>query len=237
MLVSLTNWRGDRQRLCQHFTPTLPTTITRRLAQHGQSFLRGENSETRETERMNYMSAPPQRDMISCQYWHARLQTDRSSRQTSNQMMFWLNQVTRKLKCELRASGQQCASGALTWTILVQQVRQTEISACVCMSVKLGISGCVIPRCQQQGLNERFNSSCVWVCVCVCVCVCGAGLSVAVRHDSLYSGLLGFNGALGCMAVGGLFFTFTWRTHLFAIASGNTHPPTHTHTHTQTQMA
>ncbi|XP_030286178.1 urea transporter 2 [Sparus aurata] len=46
-----------------------------------------------------------------------------------------------------------------------------------------------------------------------------AGLSVAVRHDSLYSGLLGFNGALGCMAVGGLFFTFTWRTHLFAIAS------------------
>ncbi|XP_028285287.1 urea transporter 1 isoform X1 [Parambassis ranga] len=46
-----------------------------------------------------------------------------------------------------------------------------------------------------------------------------AGLSVAVRHESLYSGLLGFNGALGCMAVGGLFFTFSWRTHLFAIAS------------------
>ncbi|XP_054457780.1 urea transporter 2 [Anoplopoma fimbria] len=46
-----------------------------------------------------------------------------------------------------------------------------------------------------------------------------AGLSMAVRHDSLYSGLSGFNGALGCMAVGGLFFTFSWRTHLFAIAS------------------
>ncbi|XP_056156150.1 urea transporter 1 [Lampris incognitus] len=46
-----------------------------------------------------------------------------------------------------------------------------------------------------------------------------AGLSVAVRHGSLYSGLSGFNGALGCMAVGGLFFTFSWRTHLFAIAS------------------
>uniref|UniRef100_A0A673CL16 Urea transporter n=1 Tax=Sphaeramia orbicularis TaxID=375764 RepID=A0A673CL16_9TELE len=45
-----------------------------------------------------------------------------------------------------------------------------------------------------------------------------AGLSVAVRHDSLYSGLSGFNGALGCMVVGGLFFTFNWRTHLFAIA-------------------
>ncbi|XP_030635126.1 urea transporter 2 [Chanos chanos] len=46
-----------------------------------------------------------------------------------------------------------------------------------------------------------------------------AGLSVSVRHGSLYSGLSGFNGALGCMAVGGLFFTFSWRTHLFAIAS------------------
>nr|XP_015801774.2 urea transporter 1 [Nothobranchius furzeri] len=46
-----------------------------------------------------------------------------------------------------------------------------------------------------------------------------AGLSVAVHHESLYSGLSGFNGALGCMLVGGLFFTFSWRTLLFAIAS------------------
>ncbi|XP_041636043.1 urea transporter 2 [Cheilinus undulatus] len=46
-----------------------------------------------------------------------------------------------------------------------------------------------------------------------------AGLSVAVHPDSLYSGLSGFNGALGCMVVGGLFFTFNWRTHLFAISS------------------
>lgn len=46
-----------------------------------------------------------------------------------------------------------------------------------------------------------------------------AGLSMGVRHMSLYTGLSGFNGALGCMAVGGLFFTFSWRTHLFSIAS------------------
>ncbi|XP_013874528.1 urea transporter 1 [Austrofundulus limnaeus] len=45
------------------------------------------------------------------------------------------------------------------------------------------------------------------------------GLSMAVHHESLYSGLSGFNGALGCMAVGGLFFTFNWKTHLFAVAS------------------
>nr|XP_019951260.1 PREDICTED: urea transporter 1-like isoform X1 [Paralichthys olivaceus] len=46
-----------------------------------------------------------------------------------------------------------------------------------------------------------------------------AGLSMVVSHDFLYSGLSGFNGALGCMAVGGLFFTFSWRTHVFAVAS------------------
>ncbi|XP_077355759.1 urea transporter 1 isoform X1 [Festucalex cinctus] len=45
-----------------------------------------------------------------------------------------------------------------------------------------------------------------------------AGLSMSVRHECLYTGLSGFNGALGCMAVGGLFFTFSWRTHLLAIA-------------------
>ncbi|XP_075891675.1 urea transporter 2 [Nelusetta ayraudi] len=46
-----------------------------------------------------------------------------------------------------------------------------------------------------------------------------AALSVAVPHDFLYSGLSGLNGALGCMAFGGLYFTFNWRTHLFAVAS------------------
>ncbi|XP_068164534.1 urea transporter 1 isoform X2 [Antennarius striatus] len=45
-----------------------------------------------------------------------------------------------------------------------------------------------------------------------------AGLSMAVRHECLYSGLLGFNGALGCMSIGGLCFIFNWRTHLLAIA-------------------
>ncbi|XP_077445337.1 urea transporter 1 [Stigmatopora argus] len=46
-----------------------------------------------------------------------------------------------------------------------------------------------------------------------------AGLSMAVRHECLYTGLSGFNGALGCMAVGGLFFMFNWKTHLLAIAT------------------
>ncbi|KAF3697619.1 Urea transporter 1 Solute carrier family 14 member 1 Urea transporter, erythrocyte [Channa argus] len=46
-----------------------------------------------------------------------------------------------------------------------------------------------------------------------------AGLSMAVNHGYLYSGLSGFNGALACMTIGGLCFTFNWKTHLFAIAS------------------
>ncbi|KPP58818.1 urea transporter UT-C-like, partial [Scleropages formosus] len=47
-----------------------------------------------------------------------------------------------------------------------------------------------------------------------------AGLSVASPHTLLYTGLSGFNGALGCMAIGGLFFTLNWKTHLLSIASG-----------------
>ncbi|XP_068612243.1 urea transporter 1 [Brachionichthys hirsutus] len=45
-----------------------------------------------------------------------------------------------------------------------------------------------------------------------------AGLSMAVRHECLYSGLSGFNGALGCMSIGGLCFVFNWRIHLLAVA-------------------
>ncbi|KAI5619902.1 urea transporter 1-like, partial [Silurus asotus] len=44
-----------------------------------------------------------------------------------------------------------------------------------------------------------------------------AGLSVAVQQDALYTGLASLNGALGCMAVGGLLFTLSWRTHAFSI--------------------
>ncbi|KAK3568034.1 hypothetical protein QTP86_029109, partial [Hemibagrus guttatus] len=44
-----------------------------------------------------------------------------------------------------------------------------------------------------------------------------SGLSVPVRQDVLYTGLAGFNGALGCMAVGQLLFTLSWRTHVFSI--------------------
>ncbi|KAL4660957.1 urea transporter 1-like [Arapaima gigas] len=46
-----------------------------------------------------------------------------------------------------------------------------------------------------------------------------AGLSVASQHSFLYSGLCGFNGALGCMAIGGLYFSLSWKTHFLSIAS------------------
>ncbi|XP_056124665.1 urea transporter 2 [Rhinichthys klamathensis goyatoka] len=45
-----------------------------------------------------------------------------------------------------------------------------------------------------------------------------AGMYMSVQYSFLYSGLSGFNGALGCMVVGA-FFLFSWRTHLLSIAS------------------
>lgn len=60
---------------------------------------------------------------------------------------------------------------------------------------------------------------CVSIRTCVCFCV---GLSVAVHHDFVYTGLSGFNGALGCMEICGLNFTFNWKTHLYAVANGDT---------------
>uniref|UniRef100_A0A8C1JRM0 Urea transporter n=1 Tax=Cyprinus carpio TaxID=7962 RepID=A0A8C1JRM0_CYPCA len=61
-----------------------------------------------------------------------------------------------------------------------------------------------------------------------------AGLSMSVQHSFLYSGLSGFNGALGCMVVG-VFYILSWRTHLLSIANAllSTHTHTHTHTHKQ----
>ncbi|XP_016103491.1 urea transporter 2 [Sinocyclocheilus grahami] len=45
-----------------------------------------------------------------------------------------------------------------------------------------------------------------------------AGLSMSVQHSFLYSGLSGFNGALGCMTIG-VFYILSWRTHLLSIAN------------------
>ncbi|CAL8384989.1 unnamed protein product [Arctogadus glacialis] len=66
------------------------------------------------------------------------------------------------------------------------------------------------PTCLRVPITVALAIDLLWSSNC---------LSVAVRHGSLYSGLSGFNGALGCMSVGGLFFTFSWRSHLFAIAT------------------
>lgn len=41
---------------------------------------------------------------------------------------------------------------------------------------------------------------------------------MSVQRGFLYSGLAGFNGALGSMTVG-MYFIFSWRTHLLSIAS------------------
>ncbi|KAM9425743.1 urea transporter 1 [Pholidichthys leucotaenia] len=84
-----------------------------------------------------------------------------------------------------------------------------QIYACSSLGPSLVILGAVLLYSPLLAIHALLGSAVGTV----------TGLSVAVRHDSLYSGLSGFNGALGCMAVGGLFFTFSWRTHFFAIAS------------------
>ncbi|XP_054656623.1 urea transporter 1 [Dunckerocampus dactyliophorus] len=84
-----------------------------------------------------------------------------------------------------------------------------QIFACGALGPSLLILGALCLYSPLQAIHALLGSAVGTV----------AGLSVAVRHECLYRGLSGFNGALGCIAVGGLFFTFSWRTHLLAIAS------------------
>ncbi|KAM6975922.1 urea transporter 1-like [Tautogolabrus adspersus] len=44
-----------------------------------------------------------------------------------------------------------------------------------------------------------------------------SGLALAASHKDIYSGLWGYNSALSCIAVGGVFYVLTWQTHLLAV--------------------
>ncbi|XP_037661445.1 urea transporter 2 isoform X1 [Choloepus didactylus] len=44
-----------------------------------------------------------------------------------------------------------------------------------------------------------------------------AALTLATPFDSVYVGLCGFNSTLACIAIGGMFYSITWQTHLLAI--------------------
>ncbi|XP_053267720.1 urea transporter 1-like [Pleuronectes platessa] len=43
------------------------------------------------------------------------------------------------------------------------------------------------------------------------------GLALAAPLRDIYSGLWGYNSALSCIAVGGVFYVITWQTHLLAV--------------------
>ncbi|XP_076991692.1 urea transporter 2 isoform X1 [Tamandua tetradactyla] len=45
-----------------------------------------------------------------------------------------------------------------------------------------------------------------------------AALTLATPFASIYFGLCGFNSTLACIAIGGMFYSITWQTHLLAIA-------------------
>uniref|UniRef100_A0A3B3WYZ1 Urea transporter n=1 Tax=Poecilia mexicana TaxID=48701 RepID=A0A3B3WYZ1_9TELE len=45
----------------------------------------------------------------------------------------------------------------------------------------------------------------------------GAGLALAAPHEDVYSGLWGYNSALSCIAIGGVFYGLTWQTHILSL--------------------
>uniref|UniRef100_A0A672U558 Urea transporter n=2 Tax=Strigops habroptila TaxID=2489341 RepID=A0A672U558_STRHB len=45
-----------------------------------------------------------------------------------------------------------------------------------------------------------------------------AALSLATPFSKIYCGLWGYNSSLSCIAIGGMFYAFSWQTHLLAIA-------------------
>lgn len=45
-------------------------------------------------------------------------------------------------------------------------------------------------------------------------------LTIATPFDPIYFGLCGYNSALACIAIGGMFYVIVWQTHLLAIACG-----------------
>ncbi|XP_074546689.1 urea transporter 2-like [Halichoeres trimaculatus] len=44
-----------------------------------------------------------------------------------------------------------------------------------------------------------------------------SGLALAAPHTDIYSGLWGYNSALSCIAIGGVFYVLTWQTHVLAV--------------------
>ncbi|KAL7377016.1 hypothetical protein ABVT39_019942 [Epinephelus coioides] len=44
-----------------------------------------------------------------------------------------------------------------------------------------------------------------------------SGFALAAPHKDIYSGLWGYNSALSCIAIGGVFYVLTWQTHLMAV--------------------
>uniref|UniRef100_A0A3B5PV30 Urea transporter n=1 Tax=Xiphophorus maculatus TaxID=8083 RepID=A0A3B5PV30_XIPMA len=50
----------------------------------------------------------------------------------------------------------------------------------------------------------------------------GAGLALAAPLEDVYAGLWGYNSALSCIAIGGVFYGLTWQTHiLFLLLEAN----------------
>lgn len=61
--------------------------------------------------------------------------------------------------------------------------------------------------------------------------LCGAGLALAAPHKDIYLGLWGYNSALSCIAIGGVFYAISWKTHLLAVICGKKKKKLHDYYH------
>lgn len=106
----------------------------------------------------------------------------------------------------------------------VPNVTWTELSALQLLrSVPVGISqvyGCSSPWTGGIFLCAILLSSPLMCLHAVIGSLLGivAGLSLSIPFDKIYQGLYGFNSALSCIAIGGMFMALTWQTHILALA-------------------
>ncbi|XP_055994035.1 urea transporter 1 [Sorex fumeus] len=106
----------------------------------------------------------------------------------------------------------------------VPNVTWSELSAPLLLkAVPVGISqiyGCNSPWTGGIFLCAIFLSSPLICLHAVIGSLLGivAGLSLSAPFENIYAGLWGFNSALSCIAIGGMFMALTWQTHLLALA-------------------
>ncbi|KAM4634865.1 urea transporter 2-like isoform 2-T2 [Polymixia lowei] len=90
------------------------------------------------------------------------------------------------------------------------------------LSVPVGVGQ--VYGCDNPWTGSLFLLALLLCSPCVCLhAMLGSaagmlsGLVLAAPPGDIYSGLWGYNSALSCIAIGGMFYVLTWQTHLLAL--------------------